>query len=296
MPTEHLLLNPDFPLCWEEPETLRFGFDRVVARLREPSPGIQHLLARLRDGVSRSDLSLLAVQYDISAEQLEQLLEKLAPVILTKQRTTQESRPPAVPADSLVVLGPESTAEHFRARGSLLGFRAPQPNVTPDFAILVEHFWGATARSHALLREQVPHLCIRFTDRAFFIGPILLVAGPLCHNCIELQALAVDPQLRLVAAQLAATQPAALTKASINYATLLAFTAIQRWQHGSNELLSQRLRVPVRNGLPSLRPKLERLTAHEQCACVELKLAQQGRSLATELEAGLFDKTRGQPL
>lgn len=315
MQAKRLILNPEIPLSWEEPETIRFGFDRVLARLVAPSPGIQHVLVRLRDGVTPEELPFLAKGFGVSNEQLDELMSTLGPVLRTtkpvprafdqasrataavpprENETKAAANPPHASEHTLIVVGRNEAAERFREHCTSSGFRPPQPGNRPGVAILVDHFWGATAHSQSLLRDQIPHLIVRFTDRAFFVGPILIPNGELCQNCIELHALATDPQLRLVAAQLATHTPTALSNVSLSYASVMAFTALQNWQRGSTELLEHRLRVPVRKGLPSLRPKREALSAHEKCACIELMLAQ--RPLAAESEAGLFDKTRGQPL
>lgn len=296
MDQERLTLHPDIPLSWEEPETIRFGFDRVVARLVEPSPGVQHLLARLRDGVKSGELALLAKGFGVTEAQLHELLRTLDPVLQRDIMATPERERTHTPERTLVVIGNNEAAEQIRAHCASLNFRPPAQGSTAGMAILVDHFWGATAHSQALLRDQIPHLIVRFTDRAFLVGPILLPGGELCQNCIELHALEADPQLRLVAAQLAAHTPPALSSAAMSYAITMSFTALRNWQQGATELLNHRLRVPVRNGIPSLMPKRERLRAHRNCACLELAAAQRPLGLATEFETGLFDKSRGQPL
>ncbi|MDI6023110.1 hypothetical protein QBL02_06080 [Leucobacter sp. UT-8R-CII-1-4] len=296
MHSERLSLNPKIPLSWEEPEILRFGFEHVIARLIEPTPGLQRLLSRLREGIARDQLESLATNYGVSAAQLGQLLSDLGPAL---QRTPQvEQRNESQPAtqQGISVIGRNTAAEQFREHCERAGFRPPKPGEKPKLAILVDHFWVATAHSQALLREQVPHLSVRFTDRAVYVGPMLTPEGDLCQNCIELHALELDPQLRLVAAQLAANTPAALNADTIRHATTLAFTVLRHWQQGTKHLLRHRLRIPVARGVPALRPTRERVKAHKKCPCIELARAQLPITSGAELETGFFDKTGGHAL
>lgn len=296
MYSDRLILDPEIPLSWEEPETLRFGFDRVVARLIAPSPGIQHLLARFRDGVTHSEVESLAKSSGVTPAQLEQLLSILGPALRREPQASRQNELALTAQQSISVVGRNAAADQFREHCASAGFRPPRSDEKPAIAILVDHFWMATAHSQALLRDQIPHLSVRFTDRAFFVGPVFVPEGALCQNCIELHALSADPQLRLVAAQLAASNPASLSADAIRHATTLAITVVRHWQQGNKQLLEHRLRIPVTHGVPTLNPKRERVTAHNDCACVELARAQLPQKSDAELKTGLFNKTGGHAL
>ena len=60
MTDARLQFRPELPLCWEDPHTIRLGFDRAIARLERPSAGAQRLLSALRVGIRPADLSTTA--------------------------------------------------------------------------------------------------------------------------------------------------------------------------------------------------------------------------------------------
>src|SRR5690606_37673702 len=49
-----LRLDPAIPLVWRDPHTLQFGVDPAVTVLRDVAPAVEHLIAVLAAGVSRS--------------------------------------------------------------------------------------------------------------------------------------------------------------------------------------------------------------------------------------------------
>ena len=274
MQSARISLNASIPLCWEEPETLRFGFDRAELRLPDPAPNVQHLLRRLKQGMLEDDLASYAASIELSADELRQLLRALEPVLLreTSQKLPSTSEHNALPG--LAILGEGPAAEHLRALRIRSGFQPPRTGVPAEFAILVSQFWGATGRSSALLSEHIPHLSLRFTDRAFYVGPILLPEGELCQHCIELHEQEREPQLRLIAAQLADQAPAAASRIAVPLASAICVAALHHWRQGSTQLLRSRLRFRVRHGIPDPSPRQEELQAHPDCSCNELKLAQ----------------------
>ncbi len=57
MTPDEIALDPTFPLCWEDTETLRIGFDRAEVRLRAPSPAAQRFVDKLRTGLHQRELT-----------------------------------------------------------------------------------------------------------------------------------------------------------------------------------------------------------------------------------------------
>lgn len=51
-------INPDLPVVWQDPTTLRVGFDRAVASLEAAAPATQTVVARLIRGASETELAL----------------------------------------------------------------------------------------------------------------------------------------------------------------------------------------------------------------------------------------------
>ncbi len=50
-------IDPDLPVVWEDPTTIRVGFDRALARLPAEEPGAQAVVARLIRGASDTELA-----------------------------------------------------------------------------------------------------------------------------------------------------------------------------------------------------------------------------------------------
>lgn len=77
-------IDPALPLCWEDPETLRLGFDRAEARISRPSAGTQRLLGVLQRGLPLSQLARASLLVGATAAERCSLIELIAPVLITR--------------------------------------------------------------------------------------------------------------------------------------------------------------------------------------------------------------------
>ena len=77
-------IDPALPLCWEDPETLRLGFDRAEARISRPSAGTQRLLGVLQRGLPLSQLARASLLVGATAAERRSLIELVAPVLITR--------------------------------------------------------------------------------------------------------------------------------------------------------------------------------------------------------------------
>lgn len=280
-----LRIDPDLPVCWEDPQTLRIGFDQPVARVANPSSSTQRLLTALVSGVPSSRLpevlsraGATSAEWHALAETLSEALELGNTLQLRGDRPQQGPWPPSSERTSISVIGPGS-AEHSPSTALLIdtlrrtGVDA-QPftphRAEPHLVLIVERYLEpfSGARRDA---AGLPQLSIRFTDRSVSVGPLVPGEGRPCLECVTMHDIDAEPALAMLSAQLLGTVPASETPASVEAAAALALTLVRHWRAGSQMPMRTRLRLPVRHGLPEPVPISESASGHPDCGCAALE-------------------------
>ena len=284
MRSERLQLDPTFPLCWESTETLRIGFETAQVRLLAPTPQEQRLIGRLSEGVSARELPMVAKKCGLSATDQHSLLQRLAPVLVRVRGSTASSRTAEVrrarrSAPRLHVIGQGTFAAELQRLFAREGVSstlvppvrpdeaAPSPPPLPEFAVIVERFFGAAAVPHELFSSGIPHFPICLTDHSVFAGPLVLPGQSPCLACVELHRVDADPLIAVLAAQIIRATPAAETLACAELAASLALIALRQWQTEESPDTAVRLRFPVRGGRPRYAPTAEDVLPHPECGC-----------------------------
>ena len=299
-------IDPALPLCWEDPQTLRLGFDRAEARIAQPSAGTQRLLAVLQRGLPLSELPRASLLVGATASERCALIELVASVLVTRPievfsgstRVTsrggssgvrrEKSEVGTAPVDArrlrIAVLGRGGAAESLHSAVARAGWESldwPElpsdvlgvGHTAPDLCIVVERFMEPPATFHALAASGVPHLAVRFTDRSVRIGPLVIPGLAPCISCLHLSEVALDPGLPALAAQLHGRFPAAETPESAEFASALAMAYVHRWRNESDWQRGAQLRLRVEGGMPSTIPEEHSVLAHPDCACATASAA-----------------------
>lgn len=302
MPRTIIRIDRDLPLCWEDEQTLRFGFDRPELRIGFPTAATQRIIGALLEGVRSDRLATTLRRLGVDRAEWRATLEMLDPVLVrTPSARPGEDRPGAHSAAdraapiSVSILGSATVASAFReacARtepdrmgpdGTKLDGVEPEraaAAVRPDLLIRIERFLVPPPDPDRLLGSGVPELPVRFGDRTILIGPILEgPAGP-CSECLRLSDAERDPALPVLAAQLVDAEPASETAACVQAAAALGATLIARWLAGASPAAPRtgvhveaagpdriRYRLPVHRGLPEPALEQEFVSRHPTCGC-----------------------------
>ncbi len=274
-------IHPDLPLCWEDADTLRVGFERAYARVPTPSAGVQRLIGALRSGVRSDGIAQEARRMGASPRETRELLAALSPALVVMRRTAPPAdlpppfrRPAALGAHPLLRTrlsddgrAVECLREGLLSTGLCVFDEGTAGGAAADLVILVERYLEPLERAQRWLIDAVPHLLLRFTDRAIHVGPIVRAEGAPCHTCIALAMLAVDPALPTLAAQLYGKAPRSECAAGGHMAAALAGVFIRNWLAGRPEAHGTRAVIPVERGLVSDAPRFEAVLPHAECAC-----------------------------
>ena len=266
-------IHPDFPLCWEDPETLRIGFEHAQARVRRPSPAAQRLLGALVSGIAPRRLALEARRLGATPYETRELLATLSPALESAPLASTDDSPPEHPHRSLRALlcddGREvpGLREALGATGLCALDSQPGPDEEYELVVHVERYLEPLERAQRWLSRAVPHLLIRFTDRAVVVGPLVSSRGAPCHTCCALTMLAEDPAYPVLAAQLYGSSPRSETAAGAHMAAAFAALLIGRWRAGDPAAHTTRATIPMRRGQVSGAPGLARVAPHPECAC-----------------------------
>ncbi|GAA1633952.1 hypothetical protein [Leucobacter chromiireducens] len=269
-----LRIRRDLPLGWEDPDTLRLGFERAVARIRDPSPGQQRLLGRFRTGVRSEDLPGQTRAAGATPREARALLAAIAPALAPG--IDPAPGPAAVPRPRVFLsddarpvpgLAPALTAAGTCVEADSVG--------SCDVVLHVERFLEPLERAQRWLRADLPHLLLRFSDTRLSVGPLVIPPGRPCHTCASLQAIERDPGLPVLAAQLIGARPASETSLVGAVAGVAAATAIEAWRTaGVSEPatapsadLGERLVYPIARGRVAGPPRSVPVSPHPECAC-----------------------------
>lgn len=266
-------IRSDLPLCWEDPDTLRVGFERAEARVHHPSAGVQRLIGALVAGIPPQRMSQKARRLGATPQETRAVLSALSPALESVPAPAEPGCTAGPPQRVLRALlcddGREVPAlrDALTATGLCTLDAPPGADETYELVVHVERFLEPLERAQRWLSLAVPHLLIRFTDRAILVGPLVSEDGAPCHTCCTLTMLAEDPAYPVLAAQLHGSNPRTETAAGAHMAAAFAAMLIGRWRAGDLSAHSTRTVIPMRQGQVSGAPRLTRVAAHPECAC-----------------------------
>ncbi len=279
MPLHLTRIDPTLPLCWEDADTLRVGFEYADARIRAPSAGVQRLVGALRTGVLDGELRRAARRLGATPQEARELLTTLAPVLRREIEHGADAGPPAdrdsegEPNEPRVRVGlgdDGRPAAGFDAALRAAGVCDVVEGSTADsldLVVLLERYLEPLERAQRWLSVDQPHLIVAFTDRAIRVGPLVSGAGAPCHTCTSLAALDRDPALAILAAQLAGSRPSTETAAGVHAAAAWAAVFIRNWAAGDPVVRTSRATIPCIRGRPVGTISMESVAAHPECAC-----------------------------
>lgn len=282
-------INPDLPLCWEDADTLRIGFERAAARVRLPSAGAQRLIGSLRHGHQTDRLPREARRLGATPQELRDLLIALEPVLIVDSPAECDSTAMAASLGphndrtqplSVYVFDNDRPVRGFsntlRSTGLLLSeneesfLRTAGPGARRSPAglvIYIERFLEPLEHAQRWLSMGVPHLLIGFGDRSIRVGPLVQPDGAPCHTCATLTSLAEDPALPVLAAQLAGTRAPSESEAGGLIAATWASVMIRNWVAGSTDVHTTRTIFSMAHGRPTGEVHTQTVNPHPDCAC-----------------------------
>ncbi|MBP1324818.1 hypothetical protein JOF28_000050 [Leucobacter exalbidus] len=264
-----LLIDPNLPLCWEDPDTLRVGFEHAHARLHDPSPGVQRLLYALLRGVDPALVAESARAVGISAQEAREVLAALAPALVTPATSARAARGSPALCIAVCDAGREVAGLATALAGTgLCRLDFALETQSPDLVVHVERFLEPLARAQRWLIAGIPQLLIRFTDTAVHVGPIIEPPGSPCHTCIALDLVSRDPSYPVMAAQLMHVTPRSETAGTAGVAAGFAGSLIRDWKSGLEDARRTRIVIPTSHGRVHAPPYFETVTPHDDCACM----------------------------
>lgn len=206
-----LRLDPSHPPLWRSATCLQFGVDDL-ARLDDPEPWEESLIAELADGLEASAVDAFLRAHDVSTDHADAFFAELQPVLrdappepLLVVQTADDLLPRDLRAvsDALVRFGVSAEVQPWAGR--LLPVPGRGTTVVVVAAYRVE-----PRRAAALLREDLRHIPIVFDPGGATIGPLVDPGRSACLSCADLHARDRDPAWPLVAAQLLGRRPPAV--------------------------------------------------------------------------------------
>ncbi|WP_053353319.1 hypothetical protein [Leucobacter musarum] len=310
---QRIQLITDVPVCWEDPHTLRWGFERAVARLHSPSAGQQRFVSALRRGVDADRLNIEAMMVGATLTDARAVIDALAPVTVAVETVAVEpvtdgaevqtpsadarklqpsalravvcqgARPSPALKFGLLACGVRMIAESEGIddsnwlRNPYAGVGGASDRKTAiahadtareaDLAVIVERYWDPLARADRWAMRGIPHLLVRFTDRAVVVGPLIVAGRGPCHTCLTLHRVAADGATAALAAQLSASAVASERGDAAVLAAAHIADYVRRWlAHDPSVHLTQ-TRITSPEALHQASIDIETVSAHPECLC-----------------------------
>ncbi|MGW9022277.1 hypothetical protein ACWGOE_12415 [Leucobacter chromiiresistens] len=266
-------LDPALPVCWEDPDTLRAGFERPIARLASPTAGMQRFVGALRHGIDADRLPEEARRVGATLAEAHDVIAQLGPALRDGSPAIRAGEPGALATVICDGGRPIPTLARALAATGLCRFPAAgafEDPADPELVVYVERYWEPLERAQRWLMAGVPHLLVRFTDGAVHVGPIVGRDGHPCHTCVSLDRVERDAATAALAAQLAGAAVASETPELAVLAGAHAAGLIGAWIAG--DPTAHRLRVELDAPSASERspfraPRVSRVDPHPECAC-----------------------------
>ncbi|MGJ0204881.1 hypothetical protein [Leucobacter sp. gxy201] len=269
--TEITRIDPDLPLCWEDADTVRIGFERAAARIVRPPAAVQRLLGALCTGIPTRKLREEARKRGVSPRDYRDLMSALGPALRRERALrgggAQEGAPPRL---RLVVSDEGREAPGLRTvLGALehCDVDAEARAEKCDLVVHVERYLEPLERAQRWRAMGVPHLLLRFSDRVVQIGPIVEPDGSPCHSCVSLGLVARDPALPVLAIQLHGKVPRSETAAASEAAAAYISRLVRDWRAGAAAARRTRWVIPVVHGRPVGPAREESVPPHPGCSC-----------------------------
>lgn len=266
--SQNLTIRQNVPFAWVGDKTLRFGIDKPILHIENPTAAQQCMLLELRAGIPRSSLNARGEAHGLSPAETQLFIEKLQPVLTTYSEALGNSSENVicVHAKEPVVSHLATALQHSRR----VVTRGLPATLHPQLlAITVEHYVGDPNVQHRLYAAGIPFLPIRFSDQSIVIGPIVADSGP-CHVCIRLWTEQNDQEWRNCALQLINTPAPTQTPSLISLASAFALQKLQRWEAGDETILQEQQNIAVSPQGVVTGVHLRTLTHHADCACARL--------------------------
>jgi bacteriocin biosynthesis cyclodehydratase domain-containing protein len=257
-----LRLDSRFPLVWRTPTSVQIGVSTpqvVFERLTEP---VEHMLAALSIGVTRSGITMIGRKAGASAGEISALLADLAPVLASPPN------PRRTPTVVLVGVGPtaERIAAVLAAAGVNLRLAASATaaeNEECEFAIAVGHFVLQPELYGLWLRRDLPHLPVVLSDTEVAIGPVVEPGSGPCLYCLHRHSTDADSAWPAMATQLFGRRsPSDDEIVASEVAAIVARLTLGRLETGA-AFAHESIHIDVATG--SLTTK--RWSRHPSCGC-----------------------------
>lgn len=260
-----LKLDPRYPLVWRTPSSLQLGVASPVTTLRDVSTATEHMLAALSVGISRSGLSMIGTSAGATEDQVEALLDEIAPALVP---TAPAPEPPVV---LLVGSGPTlvRTAEALAASGVTVRIAtevAAAARQQCALAIVFAHFVVAPELFGLWLRRDIPHLAVVLSDTDLEVGPVIEPGAGPCLYCLQRYRAEADPAWTAILTQLYGRSSAAETAlVSTEAASVVARLALRRLRSGP-ATVHESVTLSAETGATETRAWLP----HPGCGCIEV--------------------------
>ncbi|ROQ38425.1 bacteriocin biosynthesis cyclodehydratase domain-containing protein [Frondihabitans sp. PhB188] len=192
--------DPRLPLVWRDPQTLQIGVDRPRVVVADLTARDERIVAAIASGHGRAGTAVLAQQIGCLEREVIELLEQLAPALVTTR---------AVPAPIVELAGAGDVADdvaevlgecglEVRRRSGDLGEGWP----VPALGIAIGDHVHDPVVSGAWLRRDIPHLQVVVGDSLCRVGPVVVPGETACAHCLDLFRAEVDDRWGVIAAQL----------------------------------------------------------------------------------------------
>jgi len=255
-------LDPALPLVWRSPSTLQLGGIRPIAVLEEPAALETGILGALAAGASRATLHTIGAALDGEPEQVDALLDRLAPACL------DDANPPT--SGVVALAGPAFLVDDLGTALLRLNHRPlPAAEADPgatDAAVLLATRVVQPATHLPWLAADVPHLVVVLDERGAEVGPFVRPGTGPCVRCVHLSRRDADAAWPAISAQLAVAPPPPLRGRARHEALALAASVVDDLLRTGRSALDAAT-VVVSDAPAPAPPRPTPLAMHPECGC-----------------------------
>jgi hypothetical protein len=177
-------LAPNLPLVWTSASSIQVGIDPPRARVDNIPDNAAPLLHALSQGTPASGLAMLARVHRVSQAWVDHLVASLRPAF------TEPSPPHPVQLEawsaSQAITGLSALARQCGVDMTVPDVITHDTVPTGNTVVLVADYLVHPHWADLLLRENVPHASLVFSDQTIRVGPLVTPGHTPCLGCVEL--------------------------------------------------------------------------------------------------------------
>lgn len=265
---QRVRISPTVQSAWATPTQLRFGIDRELATLENPSSKVQRFLDALRTGMPLNRMPAVARALGVNEVERQRLIDQLEPVL----EYSAAAEPGPEPRLRVHIPDQQRTGPalaNIRTSIHAAGHSMVEPK-DARVAILTAHLVMPLPLTRPWANRGIPFLPIVFGEHTVRIGPVLGRDGGPCAYCEHLANIDMNPHWIALASQCLGRRTMTDTGSLAPFVAGHTLELLEAFARGATPHHRIMLAQAREGGAHAITVTREVLASHPKCVCQQV--------------------------